>query len=112
MDNDNILSYLSTVPVLAQASTTVTKFGTVIRARPLFIYFIYLFTSCCIKVTVNYKFTITSDLTTGRITEKLFHSSSGDPRITKLILGDILVKQIKNSSMIEHIIICEVLEKT
>ena len=73
--------------------------------------FIYLFTSCCIKVTVNYKFTITSNLTTGKITEELFHSSSGDTKITKLILGDILVKQIKNSSIIEDIIICEVLEK-
>ena len=42
----------------------------------------------------------------------MFHSSSGDPRITKLILGDIIVKQIKNSSIIKDIIICEVLEKT
>ena len=33
MANNNILSYLSTVPVLAQACTTVTQFGTVVRAR-------------------------------------------------------------------------------
>ena len=63
-------------------------------------------------MTVNYKFTLTSDLTTRRITEELFHSSSGDPRKSNMILGDILVKQIKNSFIIEDIVICEVLEKT
>ena len=63
------------------------------------------------KVTVNYKFTLTSDLTTGRITEELFHSSSGYPRKSKMILGDILVKQIKNSSIIEDLLSVKFLKK-